>query len=206
MKSRASLVWSLSLLFCSTSLLGLDYASQELGFKARLPDRLDDLSKVMRIETLVSIGKLNESKTGVDKLISIQDLGGAIGREDLSKRAGKPVTATLEKAPWKSFQVDVFRIVETVGTASLVTFNAQVPLKPHAIQLTVCGPAKDETELRKEMQTILASIEGPSNWLTSEERIARGASGLGRLIVVGSLLVIVVVVGVRKLSRGQKIG
>lgn len=196
-----SIVCSLSLLFCSTSLFGLDYANQELGFKATLPDGLQNLSKVMRVPSLVSIGKLNKSKTGVDKLISIQDLGGSIGRDDLSHITGKPANTTFEKATWKTFQVDVFKIIERTGTGAQVTFNAQVPLKPHAIQLSVCGSASDEIELRKEMQTILGSIEGPSNWLTSQERISRGASGFGMLIAWGCVLVIAVAFGIRKLKR-----
>jgi len=110
---------------------------------------------------------------------------------------------TLEKARWKSFDIDVFNIIEMDGAVTNVTFNAQVPLKPHAIQLTVVGPVGDEALLRQEMQTIVASIDGASNWLTTEERLTRGASGLGRLIAVGCVLVIIVSWGLRKLFRGS---
>ena len=72
----------------------------------------------------------------------------------------------------------------------MLTFNAQVPLKPHAIQVMVSGPASDETSLRQQMQTIVSSVDGPTNWLTTDERISRAAAGGGRLILLGCLLAV----------------
>ena len=112
MKTTNSFVpfaWSMLLLLCSTPLFALDYSNSQLGFKATLPDGFDDVSKVMRLQRLISVGKLNESKTALVKLISIEDLGGPIGREDLSKRTDKPESVTLEKTTWKTFQVDARR-------------------------------------------------------------------------------------------------
>lgn len=206
MKSLKAFAWSICFLLSSIPAFAFDYSNSQLGFKATLPDGLDDVTKMMRVPSLISVGKLNESRSGLVKLISIQDLGGTIGREDLSKTANKPVNVSLEKASWRSFQVDVFKIVETAGGVSLVTFNAQVPLKPHAMQITVSGPVGEESGLRSEMQAVVASIEGPSNWLTTDERISRGASGLGRLIAFGCLIVIVLVVAVRKLAHRGNTG
>src|SRR6266481_3918789 len=102
----------------------------------------------MRVKALISRGKM--SQTGLIEMVAIQDLGGTIGREDLSKKAGKPQNMSLEKTSWKGFDVDVFRIVENIGGVSLVTFNAQVPLKPKAIQVSVSGPTANDGILRKE--------------------------------------------------------
>ena len=188
------------LLFCllSNLALALDYKNPELGFKATLPDNLEDVSIRVGIRGgLISLGKWDSSKKELVKLVSLQDLGAPIGREDLSKRTDKPKNVALEKAPWKTFQIDVFRVVETAGTLTNVTFNAQVPLKPHAIQVTMAGPVADEASLRREMQTVVASIDGASNWLTTEERVTRFGSGIGRLIVSGVVLIIMIFVCVR---------
>jgi len=169
-RSLKSFVWIISLFF-SVPLFAFDYTNSQLGFKAKLPDGLDDFSTNMRVKALISRGRI--SHNGLVEMVAIQDLGGTIGREDLSKKAGKPQNATLEKTSWKAFDVDVFRIVENIGGASFVTFNAQVPLKPTAIQVTVSGPTSNDSNLRKEMQTIVASVDGSTNWLTPEERSAR---------------------------------
>jgi hypothetical protein len=166
-----SSVWNAALFLCTIRLFAFDYTNSELGFKATLPDGLDDFSTNMRVKALVSRGKV--SPAGLTKMIAIQDLGGVIGREDLSKMPARPRNATLEKTSWKGFEIDVFRIVENINGTSFVTFNAQVPLRPRAIQVSVVGPASDDSAVRKEMQTIVTSVEGPTNWLTAEERSAR---------------------------------
>ncbi len=169
MKSFKSFVWSVSFFLCATPLLAFEYSNAQLGFKAKLPDGLDDFSTNMAVKMLISLGKMDGSKNRLIEMIAIQEMRGTIGRDDLSKWADKPQNMTLEKATWKSFDVDVFRVVENIGGVSYVAFNAQVPLKPHAIQIKVLGPPSDDRRLRTEMQTIVASIEGSSNWLTPEE-------------------------------------
>lgn len=164
MNKNACLWCVMVLSFLSLQLYGKDYSNPELRFKAKLPDNLEDVSSQMRIRGLISLGKWNSSRTGIIKLVSLQDLGGTIGREDLSKRKDKLGNAKLEKTHWQSFDIDVFRVVESAGKITNITFNAQVPLKPHAIQLTVMGAAAEEASLRKEMQAIVTSIEGKSNW------------------------------------------
>lgn len=204
MKAYRSLVWSLLLLFCLTPLWAVEYVNEPLGFRATLPEGLDDLTQMMRIKSLVSRAKMDASTGTLVKLVSLQDLGGVIGREELSKQPGLPAGVSFEKTAWKSFQLEASRIVEQSGGISMVTFNVQVPLKPHAIQVMVAGPATEEAALRQEMQTVVASIEGPSNWLTTEERVVRGLSGFGRLILFGCLLGLIIVSVVRKLIRWRK--
>jgi hypothetical protein len=162
--SKKALWWVVVLNFLSLQLYGLDYSNPELKFKAKLPDKLEDVSSRMRIRGLINLGKWNSSRTGIIKLVSLQDLGGTIGREDLSKRKGKPANATLEKTRWQTFDIDVFRIEESAGKITNVTFNAQVPLKPHAIQVTVMGASAEEASLRREIQAIVTSVQGASSW------------------------------------------
>jgi len=199
---RKAVLWCLTFHLLSSPLFALNYSNPELKFKAKLPDNLEDVSIRVAVHGgLISLGQWNQSRSGLVKMVSLQDLGGAIGREDLSKKKDKPANVTLEKARWQTFDIDVFKVIETAGKVTTVTFNAQVPLKPHAVQVTVIGPAAEEASLRQEMQTVVASIEGARNWLTTDDRISRAASGGGRLIAFGCLLTIGVVAGLRKLFR-----
>jgi hypothetical protein len=60
------------------------------------------------------------------------------------------------------------------------------------------GPAADEASLRQEMQAIVTSVAGTTNWLTPAERVTLLSSGVGRLAIL-CLLVVGIVVVVRKI-------
>jgi hypothetical protein len=97
-------------------------------------------------------------------------------------------------------------VQETEAGVASVTLNAQVPLKPKAIQVTVVGPQSDEAQLRQELRAIVASVEGPTNWsdrgmAMSQQRLEKISHGAGRLWVFGCLLVIAVAVALKKLFR-----
>jgi len=189
--AKKSILCLLGLCFLSGPSFAVPYSNPQLQFKAMLPDNLDDVSIRVPVHGgLITLGKWNSSRSALVQMVSLQDLGGTIGREDLSKKKDKPANVTLEKTRWKSFDIDVFRVVEKAGNISMLTFNAQVPLKPHAIQVMVSGPASDETSLRQQMQQVVASVDGPTNWLTTDERISRAAAGGGRLILLGCLLAV----------------
>jgi hypothetical protein len=134
MKKKALLWWVMVLSFLPLQMYGLDYSNPQLGFKAKLPDNLDDVSIRVSVRGgLITLGKWNSSHTELIKMISLQDLGGTIGREDLSKK-DKPADVTLEKTHWQGFDIDVFKVEDRSGKDAKVTFNAQVPLKPRALQ------------------------------------------------------------------------
>ena len=196
MKSAKILLCAALFLLCSTHLFAWTYTNQELGFSAALPDGYSDISSQMKVKALVSQGKMDPSKTGIIEMIAIQDLGAPIGRDDLSKTPGKPENVKFEKTAWKSFSIDLFSVVENVNSISFLTLNAQVPLKPHAIQITVAGPATDEARLRAEMQQIVASVDGPTNWLMDDERQYAGTNWIA--VLVG---IIVMITGRLRISK-----
>lgn len=194
----------LLLLACVLPLHGLEYSNKKLGFKATLPDGLQDLSaSVMRRDSLVTIGKLRADKKGTERLITIEDMKGVIGRDEFPKPSDIPNNVRVEKLPWKTFEVLLFVVSEVEAGVPTVTLNAQVPLKPSAVQVTVHGPQRDEAQLRQELKAIVASVEGPSNWLNSEERITRLSHGVGKLCLWGCLGVIAVA-GAIKIFFGRK--
>ena len=169
MRSIKTFFCALVFLLGATPLFALQYVNSNLGFAATLPDGLDEFPTNSVPNVLFSRGKMVGPKNTVIRLIVIQDLGGVMGRVDEAKRKTPPKNVTEEEAAWKSFKLPVAKVVEDFNGVPSVSFNVQVPLKPHAIQLNVAGPLSDEGKLRKEMETILGSIEGPTNWLTQED-------------------------------------
>lgn len=187
-----------ALLLWAGPLRALVYTNSELGFRAKLPDGFENFADQTRVKALVSLGRLDAAK-GVE-VVLLQDLGGTIRRGDALKHPDELSRGTLEKAVWKGLSIDQFKVVERLKSVPWVTLNAQVPLAPHAIQVTVTGPQKDEAKLRQEMQGILASIEGPSNWLGAPEspRSAAPAPGL----LAGLVGLIILLTGKLRITRG----
>jgi hypothetical protein len=140
----------------------LEYTNSQLGFRVTLPDGLDDFSANMRVKTLISRGRMDER--GPDRLIIIRDLGGIMSRENSLKAGRQPEDTTLEKTSWKGFELDVLRGVERMDDLTFVTFDIRLPLTPRAIQILVTGRESDERHLRGELDKLLGSVEGKSNW------------------------------------------
>jgi hypothetical protein len=148
----------------------------------------------MRRGSLVTLGKTRADKKGFERMVMLQDLGGLIGRE-MPKPSEMPANARVETVPWKSHEVLLVAVREVEAGVASVTLNAQVPLTPKAIQVSVFGPQSDEAQLRQELRAIVASVEGPTNWgetgmAMTQERITRLSHGIGRFWLWGCLLVI----------------
>jgi hypothetical protein len=119
--------------------------------------------------------------------------------------ASKNPQATVIAEKWKEFEIEVFRDPEQVQDLRLLTFNAQVPLKPEAVQITVIGEASREDQLRAVLQSVLSNLDGQTNWLNTQQRVTRLAEGLTRLaITVGVLVAIAVVVWRWVRRRGSR--
>ena len=163
---------------------GLQFANQGLGTKIELPDGYEDVTKAMAGKAMVALRK-EDPATHAVKLIVLQDLGTTVGQHDLPQRRPGP-NETMETAHWKKYSLLVCKISDPAGT----TFNTQIPFKPHAIQLTIFGPGADEVSLRAQLQSIVDSADGPTNWMTADEinssmRWALIRVGIGVAVVVG---------------------
>jgi len=172
---------------------GFEYSNRELGFKVRLPDGFEGVSSRTRTEGVVMMKAKFNRDNSLSRLLSIQDLGEVI-RQDanfsrLRKSAGN---VKLEKIQWRAFEVDVFSVTELDRGMAYVSLNAQIPLKPRAIQVSLSAPKSEERVLHHELETLLATIEGPSNWVTSRDRSALASAGVVRTsVVIAALLVLV---------------
>ena len=68
-----------------------------------------------------------------------------------------------------------------------------MPIAPYAIQLKVFGPESHDAELAAVTRQLLASLDGPTNWLTDDERAYRLGKGVGQLVVYVAAVVVVIV-------------
>ena len=120
-------------------------------------------------------------------------MGGTIDRGPLDRRAlteAKDVEFSLSTAKWKSFDVHVIVGVARQRDETVLVQVAQVPLKRQAIQLTIVGPEARRAELTALLQTLLASLDGESNWLTNSERVYKAGEAAGGLVAVAVVVLL----------------
>ena len=99
-----------------------------------------------------------------DILCSIEDLGGMIKKQDIDHMLKGRTGITTRKMKWKRHEINVVRVEENIQGIEVLTFNAQIPLIPRAIQVKLSGLKQIESELEKELKSILLRIDGRSNW------------------------------------------
>ena len=131
-------------------------------------------------------------------LLHVVRMGGPIGRgpvdPEMAERAARkgfrakgvePTGFELSNVRWKDFDLNLFVSYFPGRDKELVSLTAQVPLAREAIQIQLIGPAAEEATLSADLQAILASLDGPSNWVSDDERVYRIAELIGA--AVGSL-------------------
>jgi hypothetical protein len=188
-------------------------ADAENGFSFAVPDGYADYPEGAAPGVLHSFarGKPDDASFAV---IRIQAMGGTIGREPLVRetveRAARQTASAsgveitgfdYRKVKWKDFELDLVLTRLTNGDKKLVTLATPVPLAKQAIHVVLMGPAGDEAGLVANLQAILRSLDGRSNWLSDAERSER----LGRLVglVVGAIGGVAIVVWWRRRKRAQ---
>jgi len=193
MRSLRVLFLIAALALTATPLIAGDaVAHPRLGFRLVVPDGFVTGPDGMRADQLFAFQRGPVGDQGMATFILVTHLGGVLGRERLDPKRGSAlglrVTAFVEQ--WNGFQIDVFRVAEHVGDLPILTFNAQVPLVPEAIQVSVFGEASREGELREVVRYLLASLEGKTNWLSAAQRIEKGVTVLGSVLgaVIGFLV------------------
>ena len=192
MRSAAFVV--LLVIATSTSVaLAAEIDDRDLSFRLTLPEGFRPFpeGKSFSPDTVYSYILGDPRDNVLDIVVLIERMHGVLGRERLAKKA-RELGVELIKEPWGPFTLEVFRIPETLEGVSLLTFNAQVPLRHEAIQLKLTGPAAREQEMRSLLKDLLANLEGDTNWLTDSERVSRLFTGLAKL--GGTILVVYVIV------------
>jgi hypothetical protein len=183
---------------CRTAAADVQVSNAELGFSFTLPDGFE--SRPLEAEILdgqpntVAAYMQTGTKGELGTFVFVQRIPGLFSQEAI------PATVTtkdgrvlqMTKQPWKSFQIGVARVPETVKGIECVNLNAQIPLSPKAIQITFFSTADHEAELRTLIATVLPTLDGNTNWLTDKEREGKLAEEIGKItgyVIVGALVV-----------------
>lgn len=143
-------------------------------------------------------------------ILQLTSMGGTIGREELvretaERAAHESVQGTgivlthfeYRKTRWKGFALDLTVTSAKHEGHEQVILATTVPLAKGAVQINLLGPAADEPRLLAELEELLGTFEGKTNWLTSRERSER----LGGVVGLGGGVVIALAVGLRRRRR-----
>jgi hypothetical protein len=159
---------------------------EALGFTMTVPDGFADYPPGREQQGTPYAYVKGEPGTTDFTIIGIKPMGGTIGREpmppsELPQADG--IKFDLRREKWKSFDIEVLVGVaqQEPGVAVLV---AQVPLKRQAIQVAVTAPLARQAELLPLLRSLLASLDGPSSWLTDKERSLKAGKVIGGLAVM----------------------
>jgi hypothetical protein len=140
-----------------------------LGFSLEFPEGFnkDDSVLSQNPELLFAFSRSNGPDT-LASLIVVEKLKGTIGRERLtSAHLAKGSKARLMTHEWNGFTIDGVELPEPVDGVQYVSFSAQIPLSPHAVQLSVFGPESERTALIQTFERTLGTVKGPTNWIAS---------------------------------------
>src|SRR5882672_1029076 len=104
--------------------------------------------------------------------LCVQRMHATLGREHL-KSTDLPAKSQLLTVRWNGLDIDAIRTdTSQVGTP-ITVYTAQVPLRKEAIQVVVAGPSARSTETLATLNSVLGSLKGETNWLSSTERAGR---------------------------------
>ncbi len=142
-----------------------------------------------RAKASYAYSRLPDSPGHLPTLIILKGMGGIIGREALNDfTAPNGALAKVSTLKWKSLDIFVARVPENANGQKALNLVAQVPLKAEAMTVTVFGNADNEAELQTLLASVLATIDGPSNWLTNDQRIDKLAGLAGGGIGIAGVL------------------
>ena len=174
---------ALAALILSASAQRIDDPSR--GYSFLLPAEYVELPGFVRPDPAVHTGTLGTWVRGLDSdaliVVSIEGMAGTIGRDPMDVADLGRTGAGALKEKWKSFEVDGFRLIQERGGERILVLAVQVPLLPNAVQVMSSGLVENEVAIHEALRDVLASLDGRSNWLTDEERLAKGLEGALRL-------------------------
>ncbi len=123
-------------------------------------------------------------------VLCIQRMHATLGREHL-KSSDLPATSQVLKVRWNGLDIDAVRTDTSQAGTPITVYTVQVPLRKEAIQLVVAGPSARAPETLATLNSVLGSLKGETNWLSSSERAGRMGTIVGWVvgIAIGVLIV-----------------
>ncbi len=135
-------------------------------------------------------------------VLCVQRMHATLGREHL-KSTDLPAKSQLLTVRWKGLDIDAIR-TDTGQTGTPITvYTAQVPLRREAIQVIVAGPSARATEALAILNSVLGSLKGETNWLSSTERAGRMGTIVGWVIGIAIGVLIVRMVLTRRRAQSS---
>lgn len=168
----------------------------ELGYVMRLPDNFVSIpAEFAGSPDVVGCwaGEASQPTRGAF-VICVQRMHATLGRAHL-KQADLPAQSQLLTVRWQGLDIDAIRTDTGQTGTPLTVYTAQVPLRREAIQVIVAGPSARAAEGLAILKSVLGSLKGETNWLTSTDRAGRIGTIVGWVIgiAIGLLLVRMVI-------------
>jgi hypothetical protein len=138
-----------------------------LRFSIDIPEGFRDLPAAQRPPNsehvyLKGVVAAREAMT----VINIERLDGTLPKNKPMKKEDMPpgFTGEVTTRNWRGLNVDTVVTAMEKNGLKMVVYAVQVPLRPAAIQLNVAGPESKRAELSQLTDSLLASLEGETNW------------------------------------------
>jgi hypothetical protein len=139
-------------------------------------------------------GEGSQSSAPGGFVLCVQRMHATLGREHL-KSADLPARSQVLTVRWHGLDIDAVRTDTAQAGTPITVYTAQVPLRKEAIQVVVARPSARATETLATLNSVLGSLKGETNWLSSTERAGRIGTIVGWVIgiAIGVLIVRMVV-------------
>lgn len=165
--------------------------NSELGYTLTLPQGFTEFPEARSQKDVVDAWtEATPTSPGGALVILIARMHGILPREAM-RQEDVPANTQVVSFKWKSFDVSGVKTQTSQAGKPVFVLVAQVPLRPEAVQLSVAGPADQETRGQAILEATLASLEGETNWLTSSERAGRLGTAAGWWIGIAVAAVLV---------------
>jgi len=178
--------------------------SAELGYVMSLPDGFVSIpAEFAGVRDVVGCwaGEGSQSSQG-SFVLCVQRMHATLGRERL-KSSDLPASSRLLTVKWQGLDIDAIRTDTSQAGAPLTVYTAQVPLRREAIQVVVAGPGARAPEALTILNSVLGSLKGETNWLSSTERAGRMGRIVGWVLGIAIGLVIVRMVVTRRRAQAS---
>lgn len=153
--------------------LGMRVTNSEFGFSLEVPEGFKDYVPA-RDSTGILHVFVKDGGTPSRMVVFVRSYGPCIRRgdridSDELKKLRPQAVASL--GTWKEVQIDVVSdpLVTSDGERAF-SILAFIPLSPEAIEISVTAPPSRQREAENAINSMLASLDGSTNWLTPRER------------------------------------
>lgn len=132
-------------------------------------------------------------------------LGGTIGRananheiaeksarEAAAKNGVDSMTFQYRTVTWQGYPLEVMVLLAELGDRTSITYAAQVPLLPEAVQVMVTCDKQDDVKRFAEFTQVVASVRGETNWTETFSESERLGFAVGLAAVPCTIFVVVI--------------